>query len=87
MLDGDAAGRAGRRFQTPLASLDAFQGWADKFLATPPSGIDDRYVVLEAEPRRLSRRVELLGKYSDYSAHGFAADTTKAWVMVTATLR
>jgi hypothetical protein len=31
-------------FQTPLATLHAFQGWADKFLATPVSGIDDRYV-------------------------------------------
>lgn len=31
-------------FQTPLATLHAFQGWADKFLATPAHGIDDRYV-------------------------------------------
>jgi hypothetical protein len=31
-------------FSTPLATLHAFQGWADKFLATPAAGIDDRYV-------------------------------------------
>jgi hypothetical protein len=30
--------------QTPLASLHAFNGWADKFLVTPPGGLDDRYV-------------------------------------------
>lgn len=33
-----------RGFSTPLATLHRFQGWADKFLATPPSGIDDRYL-------------------------------------------
>ena len=31
-------------FATPLATLHAFQGWADKFLATPAAGIEDRYV-------------------------------------------
>jgi hypothetical protein len=40
LLGGD--GIAG--FSTPLATLHAFQGWADKFLATPAAGIDDTYV-------------------------------------------
>ncbi|MGE0409538.1 MAG: hypothetical protein AB7P23_09795, partial [Amphiplicatus sp.] len=31
-------------FQTPLATLHAFQGWADVFLTTPPNGIEDIYV-------------------------------------------
>ena len=31
-------------FQTPLATLHKFQGWADKFLTTPPNGIRDWYV-------------------------------------------
>jgi len=30
-------------FQTPLATLHKFQGWADKFLTTPPNGIRDLY--------------------------------------------
>jgi len=30
-------------FQTPLATLHKFQGWADKFLITPPNGIRDWY--------------------------------------------
>jgi hypothetical protein len=30
-------------FQTPLATLHKFQGWADKFLTTPPNGIRDWY--------------------------------------------
>jgi len=29
-------GNSFQAFQTPLATLHAFQGWADKFLATPP---------------------------------------------------
>ena len=28
-------------FQTPLATLHKFQGWADKFLTTPPNGLRD----------------------------------------------
>lgn len=36
-LDGD--GRRG--FQTPLATLFAYQGWADAFLTTPPGGVRD----------------------------------------------
>lgn len=30
--------------QTPLATLHKFQGWADKFLATPVTGLTDLYV-------------------------------------------
>jgi hypothetical protein len=31
-------------FATPLATLHAFQGWADKFLATPGVGLEDKYL-------------------------------------------
>lgn len=31
-------------FATPLATLHAFQGWADKFLNTPTAGVEDKYV-------------------------------------------
>ena len=31
-------------FQTPLGSNFKFQGWADKFLTTPPNGLRDLYV-------------------------------------------
>ena len=30
--------------QTPLATLHAFNGWADQFNVTPPGGLNDRYV-------------------------------------------
>jgi hypothetical protein len=39
-------GNGVKGFTTPLATLHKFQGWADKFLTTPPNGIDDRYVNL-----------------------------------------
>lgn len=34
----------GVAFQTPLATLHKFQGFADKFLVTPPNGIRDGYL-------------------------------------------
>lgn len=40
LLDGSAA-RPGSAFRTPLATLHAFQGWADVFVATPGAGIRD----------------------------------------------
>lgn len=41
-LGGDGA----HALQTPLATLHAFNGWADKFLLTPANGLDDRYLGL-----------------------------------------
>ena len=35
--------RAGAAFRTPLATLHAFNGWADRFLSTPDRGLDDFY--------------------------------------------
>jgi hypothetical protein len=36
-------GRANFAFQTPLATLHRFNGWADKFLTTPTTGLQDMY--------------------------------------------
>ncbi|HEY4339354.1 MAG TPA: hypothetical protein VGM97_05370 [Steroidobacteraceae bacterium] len=33
-------------FATPLATTHAFDGWADKFLTTPPNGLENRYASL-----------------------------------------
>lgn len=35
-------------FATPLATLHAFQGWADKFLNTPAAGLEDKYIKIGA---------------------------------------
>ena len=37
-------GNGAHALQTPLATLHAFNGWADKFGVTPPGGLEDRYV-------------------------------------------
>lgn len=37
---------AGKAFQTPLATLHKFNGWADLFLTTPGNGLEDTYVTL-----------------------------------------
>jgi hypothetical protein len=42
VLDGDGA----KGFTTPLATLHRFDGWADKFLVTPPNGLERRYATL-----------------------------------------
>ncbi len=42
-LGGDDS-RGGAMFRTPLATLHAFNGWADKFLATPGAGLSDAMI-------------------------------------------
>lgn len=36
--------KSGASFRTPLATLHAFNGWADQFLATPDEGIEDTFI-------------------------------------------
>ena len=40
------------QFSTPLATLHAWNGWADKFLATPVNGLKDTYFSLGSNPNR-----------------------------------
>jgi len=47
------------RFTTPLATLHAFNGWADKFLSTPPLGLEDLSVGLRGKAGRFSWRALL----------------------------
>ena len=42
VLEGDGV----KGFATPLATVHKFDGWADKFLTTPPNGLERRYVTL-----------------------------------------
>jgi Alginate export len=65
---GSDGGRAG--FQTPLATLHAFQGWADLFLTTPANGVRDFQVSL-----RKPFTVPTLGQVTAQVAwHEFDAD-------------
>jgi hypothetical protein len=42
-LGGDDT-RPGAMFRTPLATLHAFNGWADRFLTTPDAGLNDLFL-------------------------------------------
>ena len=57
-------------FATPLATLHAFQGWADKFLATPAAGIEDSYVRLNFPFGKRGRftSVAAVAIFHDYDA-------------------
>jgi len=60
---------AGNRFQTPLATLHKFNGWADVFLSTPPAGLEDKYV-------SIAKKFNLLGGITASAAyHDFRSDT------------
>ncbi|HFD12946.1 MAG TPA: hypothetical protein ENJ32_10830 [Crenotrichaceae bacterium] len=50
-------------FQTPLATLHAFNGWADQFLATPADGLQDIYVSVGTTVQG----IKLLGVYHTFT--------------------
>lgn len=58
-------------FATPLATLHAFEGWADQFLTTPTQGIEDTYV-------NISRLV--FGGTATFVYHDFSAERSTATV-------
>ncbi|ROS01641.1 alginate export protein [Sinobacterium caligoides] len=51
-------------FSTPLATGHAFNGWADKFLATPSAGLQDIYFKVGTE----LAGIQLAAVYHDFSA-------------------
>ena len=65
-----------RAFQTPLATLHKFQGWADKFLATPITGVEDLYVKAGYAPGNVGpfKGTRFLAVYHDFSAETGGVD-------------
>ena len=55
-------GQDGKGFDTPLATLHGFQGWADVFLRTPADGLRDTYVSLATKVMG----VKMMGVYHDF---------------------
>ena len=68
-LGGDA-NDPGKAFRTPLATLHAFQGWADLFLATPNAGIDDLFFNVKFGVEKW----QLQAVYHDFSAESGSTD-------------
>jgi hypothetical protein len=56
--------------------LHKFQGWADKFLATPPNGIEDRYGSLGVTLKGVGSldTLSVIAAYHDYDAQRIDAD-------------
>lgn len=63
--DGGAAG-----FRMPVATLHKFNGWADRFLATPPAGLEDTYLTAATRLGRIS----VAGTWHAFAAHEDGAD-------------
>ena len=57
-------------FQTPLATLHAFNGWADKFTTTPANGLEDRYASIGGKfgPGKLQDKLVWTVAWHDYTA-------------------
>jgi hypothetical protein len=55
---------------TPLATLHAFQGWGDKFLATPAAGMQDSYLRLAYQSGAIGpfQSLSVVGVFHDFEA-------------------
>ncbi len=78
VLEGDGTSA----FQTPLATLHAFNGWADKFLTTPANGLEDRYVSLGYKVPfgdKLVKGTDFVVAYHDYQSENTNSDYGTEW--------
>jgi hypothetical protein len=57
-------------FKTPLGTNHAFQGWADKFLVTPATGLEDMYFTVAGKVMG----AKVVGVYHDFEADEGGAD-------------
>jgi hypothetical protein len=69
----------GVSFRTPLATLHAFNGWADQFLTTPPNGLRDLYAFAQYI---LPANIPLRAVYHTYEADRLGADYGQEWDFV-----
>ena len=74
-------GNGTHALQTPLATLHAFNGWADKFLVTPPAGLEDRYLALAGSVgrERAGARPGWQLAWHDYRADDGGARYGREW--------
>ena len=72
-LGGDGS----HALQTPLATLHAFNGWADKFNVTPGAGLEDRY--LAAGGKLGAAKLDWQLAWHDYRADAGGARYGREW--------
>ena len=75
IMEGNGPGR-GKGFTTPLGTLHKFQGWADKFLTTPPNGLEDLYANASVNLKGVGvlDTLAFVVSYHDYNAEAVSAD-------------
>ncbi len=68
-------------FTTPLGTLHKFQGWADKFLTTPPNGLEDLYANASVNLKGVGMldTLAFIVSYHDYDAERGPADYGSEW--------
>jgi len=66
---------AGVAMQTPLATLHAFQGWADKFLTTPAAGMRDNQFSVSGNVAGFAMQLH----HHDYQSDVSGLDYGKEW--------
>lgn len=70
-------------FQTPFATLHAFQGWADVFLTTPADGIEDIYASLsyafDIDGLEVLDGLKVTGVYHHFEAEDSGTDYGSEW--------
>ena len=78
---GASTGGALTSFQTPLATLHKFNGWADKFLVTPANGLRDAYAVLGYAKPKIAGfdSVGLTATYHDYRSDRLSLNYGDEW--------
>ncbi len=69
-------GNGQKGFATPLATLHKWQGWADKFLTTPPDGLEDLYLTVAWTAPKMTAvdGLSITAMYHDFSAERTSAD-------------
>jgi len=61
-------------FTTPLATLHAFNGWADKFLTTPTTGLEDNYVSIGGKISDTKLKAVYHNFHSEASSRDFGSE-------------
>ena len=72
---GSDSGNLG--FQTPFATKHAFNGWADKFLATPADGLEDRFATFGVTFK--PQKIKVLAVYHTFDAAEGSNDYGSEW--------
>jgi hypothetical protein len=78
VLEGDGT----TAFQTPLATLHKFNGWADVFLTTPASGLEDLYGKVSYKFNNFHSWIDgttITGFYHDFEAENSSMDYGEEW--------